>query len=292
MKAQPFVRGLNFGEGLRWHDGRFWYSDFFQHRVSSVGADGHPRVELEIEDRPSGLGWLPDGQLLVVAMTSQRVLRRAPGGRAVLHADLHGTAKFHANDMIVDAHGNAFIGCFGFDIDAFIAEHGIPALLAEPGPPKAPIMRVTPGGRVSIASADHRFPNGMAIVGNTLIAAETIMPGFTAFDLSADGILSNRRPWAVLPKDPLVIAPDGICADSEGAIWAANAIAHEAVRIAPGGNILDRVETSQPAFSCALGGADGRQLLVATAPGSNAGEVSKVAHGMMEIAQVSVPAPI
>jgi sugar lactone lactonase YvrE len=290
MKAEPFVRGLNFGEGLRWHDSRFWYSDFFQYRVSSVGADGHPRVELEIEDRPSGLGWLPDGQLLVVAMTSQRVLRRAPGGRAVLHADLKGTAKFHTNDMIVDAHGNAFVGCFGFDIDAFIDEHGVAPLLAEPGPPKAPIMRVTASGKVGIASADHRFPNGMAIIGNTLVVAETVMPGFTAFDLLPDGTLANRRIWAALPKEPLTIAPDGICADSEGAIWAANAIGHEAVRIAPGGEILERVETSQFAYACTLGGTDGRQLLIATAPTSNAGVASKEANGILEIAQVRVPA--
>jgi sugar lactone lactonase YvrE len=116
MKAEPFVRGLNFGEGVRWHDGRFWYSDFFKHQVSSAAPDGSTRVELQIDDRPSGLGWLPDGRLLAVAMQSQKVLRREKDGSVALHADLKGFAKFHANDMIVDARGNAYVGDFGYDL--------------------------------------------------------------------------------------------------------------------------------------------------------------------------------
>lgn len=290
MKAEPFVSGLNFGEGLRWHEGRFWYSDFHQHRVSSAAPDGSTRLELEIDDRPSGLGWLPDGRLLVVAMLSRRVLRREMDGRAVLHADLKGLAKFHANDMLVDPHGNAFIGCFGFDLDAYIEEHGIGALFGEPGPPRAPIMRVTPDGKASIASPDHKFPNGMALIGTTLVVAECFIPGLTAFDLSPDGALKNRRPWATLSKDPPSIVPDGICADSEGAIWCANALGNEAVRVGEGGKILERVETSQFAFSCALGGADGRQLVIATAPTPNAEAGAREANGRLEIARVSVPA--
>ncbi len=290
MKAKPFVRGLNFGEGVRWHEGRFWYSDFFQHRVSSAAPDGSTRVELEIEDRPSGLGWLPDGRLLAVAMMSQKVLRREADGKVAVHADLAGFAKFHTNDMIVDKHGNAFIGCFGFDLDAFITEHGTTPLFAEPGPPRAPIMRVTPDGKVSIASPDHKFPNGMAIVGDTLIVAECFIPGLSAFDLKADGTLSNRRVWAQLSKDPPSVVPDGICADSEGAIWCANALGREAVRVGEGGKILERVETSELAFSCALGGPDGHDLVIATAPSSNAHVAAREPKGMLEIVRVSVPA--
>src|SRR6185437_6942060 len=233
---------------------------------------GTTRVELEIDDRPSGLGWLPDGRLLVVAMLNQRVLRREKDGHAVLHADLKGLAKFHANDMLVDTHGNAFIGCFGFDLDAFIEKNGTAPLFAEPGPPTAPIMRVTPDGK--------------APIGHTLVVAECFIPGLTAFDLAPDGTLSNRRPWATLSKDPPAIVPDGICSDSEGAVWCANALGREAVRIGQGGKILERVETSQFAFSCALGGADGRQLVIATAPSSNAEVAAKAANGMLEIAHV------
>ena len=292
MRAEPFVRGLNFGEGLRWRDGRFWYSDFHQHRVSSAAPDGSVRVELEIDDRPSGLGWLPDGRLLVVAMLSQRLLRREKDGRAVLHADLKGLAKFHTNDMLVDKHGNAFIGCFGFDLDKFIAERGTAPLFDEPGPPTAPIMRVTADGKASIASPGHKFPNGMALVdgGRTLVVAECFIPGLTAFDLGEDGALTNRRPWATLSKSPPAIVPDGICSDSEGAIWCANALGREAVRVAKGGEIIERVETSQFAFSCALGGSDGRQLVIATAPTPNAELGAKEANGLLETARVSVPA--
>jgi sugar lactone lactonase YvrE len=289
MRAEPFVRGLKFGEGLRWHDGRFWYSDLYNHQVSSVAADGIPRIELSIDDRPSGLGWLPDGRLLVVAMMSQRLLRRERDGSVALHADLKPLAKFHANDMIVDSRGRAFIGCFGFDLDAFIEEQGPAALFAPPGPPTAPILKVAPDGNTTVASPDHLFPNGMAIVGNTLIVAECFIPGLTAFDLKVDGTLANRRAWATLPTAPPSIIPDGICADSEGAIWVANAIGREALRVGEGGKILDRIETSQLAFSCALGGADGRELLIATAPGSNAQAAARESQGMLEIARVKVP---
>ncbi|HUO90560.1 MAG TPA: SMP-30/gluconolactonase/LRE family protein [Rhizomicrobium sp.] len=287
MKAEPFVTGLQFGEGLRWHAGRFWYSDFYRHHIASAGPAGDVRVELAIEDQPSGLGWLPDGRLLFVAMIGQKVMRREPDGRLAVHADLSGLAKFHANDMIVDARGNAFVGCFGFDLDRFVEEKGGAALWSGDGPPRAPIMRVMPDGKASVASADHRFPNGMAIIdgGRTLIAAETFLPGLTAFDLSPDGMLSNRRLWAPLATNPPSIAPDGICADSEGAIWVANAIARECVRVGEGGKILERVETSMNAYTCALGGADGRSLVIATA---RSDPEAKTVTGMLEIARVPV----
>src|SRR5437016_2751378 len=116
MKAEPFVHGLNFGEGVRWHEGRFWYSDFYKHHIASVGPGGDMRVELAIDDQPLGLGWLPDGRLLFVEMKAQRVMRREADGRVVLHGDLSPFASFHCNDMLVDRHGNAFVGCFGFDL--------------------------------------------------------------------------------------------------------------------------------------------------------------------------------
>ncbi len=288
MKAEPFVQGLKFGEGLRWHHGRFWYSDFYHHRISSAAPDGTVRVEVECDDQPSGLGWLPDGRLLFVAMTSRRVMRREADGRIVQHADLAALAKFHANDMIVDAQGNAFVGCFGFDLDRYTAEHGPAALWTVEGPPKAPVMKVAPDGTASIASAEQKFPNGMAFIdgGRTLIVAETFLPGLTAFDLSPEGMLSNRRAWASLAADPPSIAPDGICADRENAIWVANAMAKECLRVGEGGKILDRVETSMNAFACTLGGTDGRSLVIATAQSHGAGnEIS----GALEIARVTVP---
>lgn len=289
MKAEPFVTGLSFGEGLRWHQGRFWYSDFYKHRISSVGPGGDNRVELEIADQPSGLGWLPDGRLLFVAMTGQKVMRRETDGRIVQHADLSGLATFHCNDMVVDRHGNAFVGCFGFDLDKYMRDNGPAALWTADGPPKAPLMRVTPDGKTSVASPNMCFPNGTVIIngGRTLVAAETFGPTLTAFDLAADGALSNRRVWASLKTDPPSIAPDGTCADSENCIWVANPLATECIRVAEGGKILERIETSMNAYACALGGPDGRTLVVATSRALDApGEVI----GMLEIARVTVPA--
>jgi sugar lactone lactonase YvrE len=187
--------------------------------------------------------------------------------------------------MIVDAHGTAFVGCFGYDLGTYTAEHGAEAPFAEPGPPKAPLIRVTPDGMASVAADEMRFPNGMAIIdgGKTLIVAETFKPCLTAFDLSGDGVLSNRRVWAALPT---TIGPDGISADNEGAIWCANATAPECVRVAKGGEILARVETSMNAFCCALGGDDGRTLFIATAEAKVDG--SGVV-GMIEAVRVQVP---
>jgi sugar lactone lactonase YvrE len=289
MKAEPFVTGLSFGEGLRWHQGRFWFSDFYKHHIASAGPGGDMRVELAIEDQPSGLGWLPDGRLLFVAMKGQKVMRREADGRIVQHADLSGLATFLCNDMVVDAHGNAFVGCFGFDLDKFMADNGPAALWTAEGPPRAPIMRVTPDGKASVAAANNRFPNGTVIIngGRTLVAAETFGPSLTAFDLAADGTLSNRRLWASLATDPPSIAPDGTCADSENCIWVANALAKECIRVAEGGKILERVETSMNAFACTLGGADGRSLVIATAQSHGA---SNDVTGMLEIARVAVPA--
>ncbi|MBL6936670.1 MAG: SMP-30/gluconolactonase/LRE family protein [Alphaproteobacteria bacterium] len=287
MKAEPFVTGLSFGEGLHWHQGRFWYSDFYRHRISTVGPGGDVRVEVEIEDQPSGLGWLPDGRLLFVAMTGQKVMRREADGRIVQHADLSGLATFHCNDMVVDAHGNAFVGCFGFNLDQFIAEKGPAALWTGEGPPRAPLMWVKPDGRASVVAADMRFPNGTVIIdgGKTLVAAETFGPSLTAFDLAPDGRLSNRRVWASLRTDPPSIAPDGTCADSENCIWVANPLAPECIRVAEGGKIVERVQTAMNAYACALGGSDGRSLLIATSQ-----NVGGNITGQLEIVRVGVPA--
>ena len=120
-QAKVLAGGISFGEGPRWRDGRMWFSDFFDHAVKSVTTDGHVRVEFEIDDQPSGLGWLPNGDLLVVSMTKRLVLRRAADGTISLHAYLNGIATWHCNDMTVDAAGRAYVGNFGFDYEAAMA---------------------------------------------------------------------------------------------------------------------------------------------------------------------------
>jgi sugar lactone lactonase YvrE len=283
-RANVLAEGLYFGEGPRWHQGRLWYSDFYDHQVKSMDAAGATRTELEIDDQPSGLGWLPDGRLLVVAMHRRQLLRLDPGGLA-LHADLGGVAAYHANDMVVDGEGRAYVGNFGFHLDEEIKARGVQSVLAEH--PTARLARVDPDGSVHVAAADLHFPNGPAITpdGRTLIIAETLAMRLTAFDIAPNGALSNRRVWAPLGMR----APDGICLDANGQVWIANAIGPECVLVSLGGEIVATVETSQPCYACMLGGPERRTLYMMTAPSSMPDVVSNARQGRIECAEVSTP---
>jgi len=276
--------GLYFGEGPRWHGDRLWFSDFYEHAVKSIDAGGAVRTELEIDDQPSGLGWLPDGRMLVVAMHRRQLLRVDPDG-VKLHADLSGVADCHANDMVVDALGRAYVGNFGFALDEALKERGVEGVLASH--PTARLARVDPDGQVHVAADDLHFPNGCVITpdGGTLIVAETLGLRLTAFDIASDGTLSNRRTWATLGMR----APDGICLDADGHVWIANAIAPECVRVAPGGEIVESVQTDQPCYACMLGGLDRRTLFMMTAPSSMAEVVSTSRQGHVLTARVETP---
>jgi len=282
--AKLLAEGLYFGEGPRWHGGRLWFSDFYDHAVKTVDLAGTVRSELVIDDHPSGLGWLPDGRLLVVAMNSRRLLRVDADGVRV-HADLAGVAAHRANDMVVDATGRAYVGNFGFALDEALRSRGVEGVLADH--PTAKIARVDPDGSVHTAAADLHFPNGSVITpdGRTLIVAETLGLRLTAFDIGADGALSNRRVWATVGMR----APDGICLDAAGQVWIANAIAPECVLIAPGGEIVATVNTDQPCFACMLGGEDGRTLFMMTAPSSMAEIASAARQGHILTAVVDTP---
>ena len=283
-KARVLAEGLYFGEGPRWRDGRLWFSDFYDHAVRSIDSNGAARTELELNDQPSGLGWLPDGRLLVVAMHRKQLLRVDPDG-VQRHADLADVATYHANDMVVDARGRAYVGNFGFPLDEALKTRGVESVIAEH--PTAHLACVDADGSVRTAATDLHFPNGMVITpdGRTLIVAETLAMQLTAFDIGTDGALSNRRVWATLGMR----APDGICLDANGHVWIANAIAPECVLVAPGGEITATVETSQPCFACMLGGDDRRTLFAMTAPSSVADVVSTVRQGRIESEEVRVP---
>ncbi len=251
------VDGLDFGEGPRWHDGRLWYSDFYQHRVYAVSPGGARETILDLgSEQPSGLGWMPDGSLLVVAMTARRVLRMADG-EVTIHADLSEIATWHCNDMVVAADGTAYVGNFGWDI-----EH-------DRGHPLAATLAVVrPDGSVQSGPGDLLFPNGSVITpdGSTLVIAETFGGRFSAFPLDADGCPGEGREWAPVPG----AAPDGCTLDSDGGIWFADAAGSGVVRVLEGGTITDRLPTPQPAYACMLGGDDGRTLFILTAPGAGA----------------------
>jgi sugar lactone lactonase YvrE len=279
------AEGIYFGEGPRWRNGRLWFSDFYAHAVKSVSPAGDLRTEFEIDDQPSGLGWMPDGSLLVVSMVKRRVLRRSLDGQISLHADLSNIATFHCNDMVVDAQGRAYVGNFGFDLDAELTGRGPESVIAHH--PTATLAMVTPGGEVHAAAAAMHFPNGSVITpdGKTLIIGETLGAVLTAFDVGPDGSLANRRVWAL--TGPRI--PDGIALDADGRIWIANPLAPECALIAEGGAVVEVIDTGQPCYACALGGEDGRTLFMLTAPTSIAHEVGAAPLGRLLTARVDSP---
>jgi sugar lactone lactonase YvrE len=238
---------LAFAEAPRWHEGALYISDMHGRQVLKIGDAGEVEVVAELDDATSGLGWLPDGRLLVVAMQSRSVMRRGPDGTMAVHGDLSGIATFHANDMIVAPDGTAYVGNFGFSIFPLI----------DPRP--ATLARVAPDGAVSAAAEDLWFPNGIALTGDgdTLIVAESGAFCLTAFTVNADGTLSDRRIWAALGDNN---APDGICLDAEGAAWVAIPHHKKFVRVRIGGEIVETITVEDHALACVLGGSDRRTL--------------------------------
>ena len=265
---------LYFPEGPRWHDGRLVFSDMHGHRVVALGLDGNAETVVEVPAAPSGLGWLPDGRLLVVSMEDRRLLRLDPGGLAEV-ADLSGIAPFHCNDMVVDAQGRAYVGNFGFDL------HGG----ATPRP--TVIALVLPSGETRIAADEMLFPNGSVITpdGRTLIVGESFAARLTAFDIEADGALRNRRVWATLDS----AVPDGICLDAEGAIWVASPISAEVLRVREGGAVTDRIGVEKQAFACMLGGPRRRHLFICTATSGDPAVARETRDGRIEVVEVDVP---
>jgi sugar lactone lactonase YvrE len=258
-----------FFEAPRWRDGRWWVSDFYRHLVLTVDADGTAEDVLEVEGQPSGLGWMPDGSLLVVSMRDHRILRRALDGSVTEHADVSAFCHGHLNDMVVSADGRAYAGEFGFDLMGF----GDPAL--------AVLIRVDPDGTAAVAAEEMAFPNGSVITpdGRTLVVGETAGARYTAFTIAPDGSLSDRRVWAQVAPAPeigtleetlsqLRFGPDGCGLDAEGMIWAADEVNARCVRVAEGGEIVDEITAPEGlnCFACMLGGDDGRTLLICAAP--------------------------
>ena len=276
--------GLHFGEAPRWHDGELWFSDFFDYAVKTVDLAGHVEVRVSMTDRPSGLGWLPDGRLLIVSMTARKLLR-VEDQHLVQHADLAHIATFHCNDMVVDSVGRAYVGNFGFDLDTAEINGTLDEVVAAHS--GATLARVDPDGSVHAAADGLMFPNGTVITpdGRTMIVAESFGRRLTAFDVADDGSLSNRRVWADLGRR----TPDGICLDADGAIWVANPITPECFRVAEGGEILDVIETDNRCFACMLGGPDGRTLFMLTSRYSLAVEAAVRRTGNVLIADVATP---
>lgn len=276
MSDQPSVLldGLTFPEGPRWHDGRLWFSDFYAHEVIAVDSAGNRETIVEVPGQPSGLGWTPDGRLLVVSMTDRRLLRLDPDGLVEV-ADLSELAGYHCNDMVVDGGGGAYVGNFGFNSHA-----GDPYRAAD-------LIRVEADGTTSIAATGLAFPNGAVITpdGGTLIVGETRGNILSAWDRAVDGSLSNRRVWADLGGN----FPDGICLDAMGAVWVADPRNKETIRVLEGGEITDRISTGDHgSFACMLGGLDRRTLFICTCLKSGP-DTAALRTGRIETVEAEIP---
>jgi sugar lactone lactonase YvrE len=237
VRLATLIDGLTFPEAPRWRDGCLFFSDFYSHQVYTLDAGGKTQIIAEVPGRPSGLGWLPNGDLLIVSMTDRRVLRMVDG-QLSLYADLASLAPFHCNDMLVTTTGRAYVGNFGFD------PHG-------EAPRPTDLFLIQPDGRCSIAASDLAFPNGMATLGDEsrLVVAESVGQQLSVFDMDRGGGLSNRRVLVRLPG----CQPDGICVDRDGNLLVTTMTCNQLVKISPTGNILQTTPLPTPVWACAVG---------------------------------------
>ena len=248
-EVQVLLNGRVFGEQPRWHEDRLWFSDWGTQEVIAVDMQGNSEVMLKGRSFPLCVDWLPDGRLLVVSARDGLLLRREPDGSLVTHGDLKAASDPPAvNELVVDVRGNAYVNGGGFDLMA--------------GEPFAPgiVALVTPDGSARQVADGLAFPNGMLIMPDdrTLIVAESYAKRLTAFDIDADGGLSNRRVWADLGEG----VPDSICADTENAVWYADVPNQRCVRVREGGQVLETIGLDRGCFACALGGTNGTTLFM------------------------------
>jgi sugar lactone lactonase YvrE len=249
--TRVLLTGLGFGESPRWHEGRLWFSNWGKQEVVAVDLDGRSEVIARVTTSiPFCIDWLADGRLLVVSGPERLLLRSEPDGSLVTHADLRPLTDHACNEIVVDGRGNIYVNAGGLNRPGQDVPSGIIILIARDGSAR----QVADG----IA-----FPNGMAITpdNETLIIAESHGRRLTAFDLATDGTLSNRRVWADLGDG----VPDGICIDTDGAVWYADVPNKRCVRVREGGEVLQTINVDRGCFACMLGGADGKTLFVVAA---------------------------
>jgi sugar lactone lactonase YvrE len=272
-EPRTLLSGLAMGEAPRWHDDRLWCTDMGAREVLALDLDGTSEIIARVPTL--GLGFLPDGRLLIVSMRDGLLLRREPDGSLVTHADLTSLDRHPWNDLVVDGRGNAYVDNIGFDFPGGAFAPGIVAL-------------VTPGGTVRRVADGLAFPNGMVVTpdNTTLIVAESYGNRLTAFDIADDGNLSNRRVWADLPDGH----PDGICLDAENAVWYADVPAKRCVRVRQGGEVLQTIDLDRGCFACTLGGADKRTLFMMAAEWGGAATMGDQAR-TGQVLTVQAPAP-
>lgn len=269
---------LRFPEGARWHGGRLWFSDMHTGQIFRANPTLRTLEEYAvIDDQPSGLGWLPNGDLLVSSMLSRAVLRVDATGRVSRFAELSSLTTAPVNDLVTTSTGTTYLGGFGYDLYADAPRR--------PGP----ILRVDTDASTRVVETDMVFPNGMVVLPgtSTLVVAETWAARLTAFDID-DGELTGKRVWAELPPDS---TPDGICVDAAGAIWVSSIATSRFLRVEAGGRVSDVIAVDgRCATDCVLGGPHGTTLFLLTSNSWQPTETS-TRQGRIEAVEVNVPAP-
>jgi sugar lactone lactonase YvrE len=280
-QLSTLASGFGYVEGVRWHDGAVWFSDLTRNKVYRVGLDGTAAEVATVPGTPIGLGWLPDGTLLVVSSADNRLMRIAADGSVSEYARL-GVAVHASNDMWIDSAGRCYVSHFGYDLFG----GGTPATTG--------LVLVQPDGSVELTGEDLMFPNGIAVTadGGTLIVAESFAFRLSAFDIGADGRLSGKRLFAQFGSPETDLA-DGICIDAEDGVWVGCPVAGEYRRVVAGGEVTDVVRTDPAAAfgpACALGGPDMRTLFLATTRTTLAALADGWAgDGRIDMAEVTVP---
>jgi sugar lactone lactonase YvrE len=248
-ELQTLMTGISFGESPRWHDGRLWFCDWGGEELIALDLEGRSEVIANVPSFPFCIDWLPDGRLLIVSARDQALLTMAADGSLVTHTDLSVLSdRPPGNEIVVDGRGNAYVNGGGFNLMA--GEDFAPGMIA----------LVTPDGSARQVADGIEFPNGMAVTADdsTLIVAESYGRRLSAFEIAADGSLSNRRVWADLGDG----VPDGICLDADGAVWYADVPNRRCVRVREGGEVLQTIELDRGCFACMLGGEHGRTLFL------------------------------
>ena len=265
--------GLVFPECPRWRDGNLWFSDCHDGKVIKMEPGGRVLESFEVPGGPSGIGWLPDGDMLFVSIDDLCIYRRSRDGELSRHADLSGHHRFHTNDMVVDGAGNAYVGEVGFRFD-------------QEEPRSTCLLLVRPNGAIEVAAEDVMTPNGTVITADnrTLIVAESRLRTLIAFTRGEDGTLTDRRLFAQLGPDQV---PDGICLDEAGCIWVASPRASAVLRVNPAGEVIDElpIEDGRP-YACMLGGRDRRHLFICVATGHDPETARRTRSGAMAVARV------
>jgi sugar lactone lactonase YvrE len=268
------MTGILFGESPRWHDERLWFSDWGAQELIAVDIEGNSEVIIRMPSFPFCIDFLPDGCLLIVSARDRLLLRREPSsGSLVTHADLSSLSEHPWNDIVVDGRGNAYIGNIGF---VFPGGEFAPGILA----------LVTPDGSARQVADGVAFPNGIVVRpdNSTLIVAESYANRLTAFNIAADGSLSNRRVWADLD----IGVPDGICLDAEGAVWYGDVPNKRCMRVREGGEVLQTIDLDRGCFACMLGGVDRRTLFLVV---REWGGMESTAEGARTGQLLTAPAP-